>query len=41
VIAVVAVAVLAGGAAAFSIARRSMRQEPSSLPPSVDVQHRP
>ncbi len=41
VIAGVAVAVLAGGAAAFSIARRSMRQEPSSLPPSVDVQHRP
>ncbi len=41
VIAGVAVALLAGGAAAFSIARRSMRQEPSSLPPSVDVQHRP
>jgi len=41
VIAGVAVAVLAGGAAAFSIARRSMRQEPSSLPPSVDVQPRP
>jgi chemotaxis response regulator CheB len=41
VIAGVAVAVLAGGAAAFSIVRRSMRQEPSSLPPSVDVQHRP
>ncbi len=41
VIAAVAVAVLAGGAAAFSIVRRSMRQEPSSLPPSVDVQHRP
>ena len=41
VIAGVAVAVLAGGAVAFSIARRSMRQEPSSLPPSVDVQHRP
>jgi chemotaxis response regulator CheB len=40
VIAGVAVAVLAGGAAAFSIVRRSMRQEPSSLPPSVDVQHR-
>jgi cell wall synthesis protein CwsA len=37
----VAVAVLAGGAAAFSIVRRSMRQEPSSLPPSVDVQPRP
>ncbi|HME77908.1 MAG TPA: cell wall synthesis protein CwsA [Mycobacterium sp.] len=41
VIAGVAVALLAGGAAAFSIVRRSMRQEPSSLPPSVDVQHRP
>jgi hypothetical protein len=40
-IAAVAVAVLAGGAAAFSIARRSMRKEPSSLPPSVDVQPRP
>jgi len=37
----VAVAVLAGSAAAFSIVRRSMRQEPSSLPPSVDVQPRP
>jgi hypothetical protein len=41
VLAGVAVAVLAGGAAAFSIARRSMRREPSSLPPSVDVQPRP
>jgi Cell wall synthesis protein CwsA len=40
-IAGVAVAVLAGGAAAFSIARRSMRKEPSSLPPSVDMQPRP
>jgi Cell wall synthesis protein CwsA len=40
-IAGVAVAVLAGGAAAFSIARRSMRKEPSSLPPSVDVQPQP
>ena len=40
VLAAAAVAVLAGGAAAFSIARRSMRREPSSLPPSVDVQHR-
>jgi len=37
----VAVAVLAGGATAFSIARRSMRKEPSPLPPSVDVQPRP
>ncbi len=33
--------VLAGGAAAFSIARRSSQQEPSTLPPSVDVQPRP
>ena len=41
VLAGVAVAVLAGGAAAFSIVRRSMRREPSSLPPSVDVQPRP
>jgi hypothetical protein len=35
------VAVLAGGAAAFSIVRRSSGQKPSSLPPSVDVQPRP
>jgi hypothetical protein len=41
VIAGVAVAVLSGGAAAFSIIRRSMRREPSPLPPSVDVQPRP
>jgi hypothetical protein len=41
VIAGVAVAVLGGGAAAFSIVRRSMRREPSPLPPSVDVQPRP
>jgi Cell wall synthesis protein CwsA len=41
VLAGVVVAVLAGGAAAFSIVRRSMRREPSSLPPSVDVQPRP
>jgi Cell wall synthesis protein CwsA len=41
VLAGVAAAVLAGGAAAFSIVRRSMRREPSSLPPSVDVQPRP
>jgi Cell wall synthesis protein CwsA len=40
-IAGVAAVVLAGGAAAFSIVRRSSRQEPSSLPPSVDVQPRP
>ncbi len=39
-----AVVVLAGGAAAFSIVRRSMRAEraePSPRPPSVDVQPRP
>jgi hypothetical protein len=40
-IAGVAVAVLAGGAAAFSIVRRSTRHEPSPRPPSVDVQPRP
>lgn len=40
----VAVAVLAGGAAAFSIIRRSVRakpQDPQSRPPSVEVQPRP
>ena len=39
-----AVAVLAGGAVAFSIVRRSMGQrgeEPSPRPPSVDVHPRP
>jgi hypothetical protein len=36
-----AVVVLAGGAAAFSIVRRSSHREPSSLPSSVDVQPRP
>ena len=36
-IAGVAVAVLAAGAAAFSIVRRSARPEPSALPPSVEV----
>lgn len=44
VIAGVAVVVLAGGAVAFSIVRRSVRakpQEPQSRPPSVDVQPRP
>jgi hypothetical protein len=44
VIAGAAVAVLAGGAVAFSIVRRSVRagrEEPSPLPPSVDVQPRP
>ncbi|HEX3548353.1 MAG TPA: cell wall synthesis protein CwsA [Mycobacterium sp.] len=33
--------VLAGGAAAFSIIRRSTKPEPSPLPPSVDVAPRP
>jgi hypothetical protein len=41
VIAGVAAAVLAGGAVAFSIVRRSSRPEPSPRPPSVDVQPRP
>jgi Cell wall synthesis protein CwsA len=41
VIAGVAVTVLAGGAIAFSIVRRSSRPEPSPRPPSVDVQPRP
>lgn len=44
VIAGLAVAVLAGGAIAFSIVRRSTRpqpEEPSLRPPSVDVQPRP
>jgi hypothetical protein len=39
-IAGVAVAVLAAGAAAFSIVRRSSRPEPSALPPSVEVDPR-
>ena len=37
----VGAAVLAGGAVAFSIVRRSMQPEPSPLPPSVDVAPRP
>jgi Cell wall synthesis protein CwsA len=37
-IAGIVVAVLAGGAAAFSIVRRSSRAEPSPRPPRVDVQ---
>ena len=44
VIAGAAVVVLAGGAVAFSITRRSLRterEEPSPRPPSVDVQPRP
>ena len=39
-IAGVAVAVLAAGAVAFSIVRRSTRPEPSTLPPSVEVEPR-
>jgi hypothetical protein len=38
---VAAVAVLAGGAAAFSIIRRSSQPEPSPLPPSVEVTPKP
>ncbi|OMC34112.1 cell wall synthesis protein CwsA [Mycobacterium sp. GA-1841] len=41
VIAGVAAAVLAGGAVTFSIVRRSMRPEPSPLPPSVEVSPKP
>ena len=44
VIAGAAIVVLAGGAVAFSVVRRSMGQqgeEPSPRPPSVDVQPRP
>ena len=44
VIAGAAVVVLAGGAVAFSVVRRSLRsesEEPSPRPPSVDVQPRP
>jgi Cell wall synthesis protein CwsA len=41
VLAGAAVVVLAAGAAAFSIVRRSSQREPSPLPPSVDVDNRP
>lgn len=41
VIAGVAAVALAGGAAAFSIVRRSSHEEPSPRPPSVDVEPRP
>jgi hypothetical protein len=37
----VGVAVLAGGAVAFSIIRRSMQPEPSPRPPSVEVEPKP
>jgi Cell wall synthesis protein CwsA len=40
-IAAVAAVVLAGGAVAFTIVRRSMQPEPSTLPPSVDVAPKP
>lgn len=36
----IAAAILAGGAVAFSIVRRSSRPEPSPRPPSVEVQPR-
>ncbi|MCB0948879.1 MAG: cell wall synthesis protein CwsA [Mycobacterium sp.] len=35
------VALLAGGAATFAIIRRSSQPEPSTLPPSVEVQPKP
>jgi hypothetical protein len=41
VLAAVGAVVLAGGAVAFTIVRRSMQPEPSSLPPSVDVAPKP
>lgn len=41
VIAGVAGLVLAGGAVAFSVVRRSRQPEPSPLPPSVEVTPRP
>jgi len=37
----VGVAVLAGGAVAFAVIRRSSQPEPSPLPPSVDVTPKP
>ena len=40
-LAAVGAVVLAGGAVAFSIVRRSSRPEPSPRPPSVDVPPRP
>jgi hypothetical protein len=41
VLAALGAAVLAGGAVAFTIVRRSMQPEPSTLPPSVDVAPKP
>jgi hypothetical protein len=40
-LAAVAAVVLAGGAVAFTIVRRSMQPEPSSLAPTVDVVPKP
>lgn len=40
-LAAVGAVVLAGGAVAFTIVRRSMQPEPSPLPPSVDVAPKP
>ena len=40
-IVVMGVLVLAGGAVAFSIARRSMQPDPSPRPPSVEVDPKP
>jgi hypothetical protein len=40
VLACAAAVILAGGAAAFSVARRSLHKEPSQLPPSVEVEPR-
>lgn len=37
----IGVAVLAGGAAAFVVIRRSLQPEPSPLPPSVEVAPKP
>jgi hypothetical protein len=41
VLAAVGVAVLAGGAVAFSVVRRNNRPEPSPRPPSVEVTPKP
>jgi Cell wall synthesis protein CwsA len=41
VLAAMGAVVLAGGAVAFTIVRRSMQPEPSPLPPSVDVIPKP
>jgi hypothetical protein len=41
ILAAVGAVVLAGGAVAFTIVRRSMQPEPSPLPPSVEVAPKP